>query len=98
MKYDRETALREIVLRGERLRRKKERAMTQALAAASAGLFAALALCVCVMPYPVEPEIAKSAYGAFLLTAEAGGYVLAAVIAFIVGAVVTAVIIRRREK
>ena len=41
---------------------------------------------------------AYSAYGSFLLFSEAGGALLAALIAFVAGVVITALILRHRQK
>ena len=98
MRYDSETAFREILRRGEALRKRKERRTIQALSAASAALLILMILSVQVLPPEGSAEGMRSVYGAFLLPAEAGGYVLAAVVAFAVGAVVTVACIRYRDK
>ena len=45
-----------------------------------------------------DTKVLRSVYGAFLLPAEAGGYVLAAVAAFAMGVIITIACIRYRNK
>ena len=94
MKYDRDAATREILLRAERLRGRRERAVTRALGGACAGLLALIVLCVGAVSGAGSPPSGRSAYGAFLLPSAAGGYVLAGVLAFVAGVVVTALCLR----
>ena len=98
MKYDSETALREILSRGERLREKHDRTVRRALASSSAALLTLLVLCVGSFSGTGSPDTGRSAYGAFLLTAEAGGYVLTAALAFTAGVIITMLCVKARTK
>ena len=98
MKYDNDTALNEILRRSSRLKKKKEQNRMRILCASSVSLFALLVLSIGIVSRDVSPESAQSLYGSFMLPTNSGGYVLAAVIAFIAGVVVTAVIYRNRKK
>ena len=98
MKYDSDAALQEILRRSEAIRAKKERRTIRGLASASAALLALLVAGVCLFSRTETTEGVWSVYGAFLLPAEAGGYVLAAVAAFVIGVVVTVACVRYREK
>lgn len=97
MRYTEQEQLCEIVKRSEKLRKQKVQRATRGLSASVSALFVLLAVCIGVfgrngyMGTPTD-------YGSFLLAAEAGGYVLAAVIAFALGVVVTVLIHRFRNK
>lgn len=98
MKYEKETAFQEILLRGNRLRKRKEQAVTRGLGACSAVLAALVALSIGALSKASLPGTGRSAYGAFLLTAEAGGYVLSAVLTFTAGVIITNLCVRYRTK
>ena len=88
------------LLRRRALALEKRRAKSVLLTAGSlcAVLFAALMGTIAQLSGPA-PGIAGSGFaGASLLTESAGGYVLTAVLAFMVGVVVTIVIRRRAER
>ena len=96
MKYQTDEALREILRRGEQIAVRRERRTIRALAGATGALFMALVLAIGFGPHRVSSNRLRSVYGSFLLSPEAGGYVLAAVIAFALGVTVTLLCIRRR--
>ena len=98
LKYDSDAEFQEILRRSETLRKKKERCTIQALASSFAAFLVLLILGVCLFSRRETTEEIRSVYGAFLLPAEAGGYVLAAVAAFVIGVIVTVFCIRYREK
>ncbi len=92
MKYDQETALREILLRGDRLRKRKAQAAARLYSVCSGVLCLLLVLSIGALSRAEVAGVVPSAYGAFLLPAAAGGYVLTAVIAFVAGVVTVMVI------
>lgn len=96
MKYTEQEQLDEILFRSRGLRQKKERNILRGLSASAALLFFALAGCIGTLGGKGVLE-SRTDYGSFLLSAETGGYVLTAVIAFVAG-VITAVLIRRYRK
>ena len=98
LRYDSDAEFREILRRTETLRKRKERGTIQTLASSSAAFLILLILGICLFSRREATEEIRSVYGAFLLPAEAGGYVLAAVAAFVIGVIVTVVCIRYREK
>lgn len=68
------------------------------LSTGSVGLLAGLVLLICMqMPGRIS-EASKGSLGSFLLDAEAGGYVLAALIAFILGVSTVLLCSRGRKK
>lgn len=98
MKYDNDTALSEILHRSSRLKKKNEQNRLRILCASSVSLFVLLVLSIGIVFRDVAPDRGQSVYGSFMLPTNSGGYVLAALIAFIAGVVVTMVIRRNRGK
>ncbi len=98
MNYSDEDALKEVLKRKDKIIRRRSSKTCGYLAAAGTALFAALVTVISVLPAgSATPVSGGSIYGAFLLGREAGGYVLAAVIAFILGVVVTLLCIKYRQ-
>ena len=98
MKYTSEEALTEIMKRGDRIVLRHVRRTCRALSAFCGLLAVSLLLVICLIPGRTGQEAAPTAYGSFLLSAEAGGYVLAAVIAFALGVLVTLLSLRYGKK
>ena len=97
MKYSEQQQLYEIMGRGEKLRQKKERRVIRGLATSASALAILLTAFLSTLGQRGSAG-APTDYGSFLLAAEAGGYVLAAVIAFALGVVVTVLIHRYRGR
>ena len=98
MKYDIERSLSEILKRGENLVTKKHKR-----AAACLGTLSAMTACLMAAVFYGAADFSgngmiSSSYGAFLLSREAGGYVLLAVIFFALGAGVSLGIMRFNRK
>ena len=89
MKYSNDEALERILQKGGGIRRARARRRTQLLFAASAALFVALLTAIAVLPGRSAEAPAGSVYGSFLLSMEAGGYVLVGILAFALGAAIT---------
>ena len=89
MKYTTEEALAEIMRRSGQIIMQRERRACRVLSGITAALFAVLVLMIAGMQGKPGITPAGSVYGAFLLSQEAGGYVLASVIAFTLGVAVT---------
>ena len=83
-------------LRMAALRQRKERRKTGALGAGCAGLTVCLAALIFGGSHP--GGTAGPYTGAAMLFEDAGGYVLAAVLAFMLGVIVTVLCIRYRTK
>ena len=98
MKYTTQEAMQEIMRRSEAVSMKRYRRACQRLSAAAGTLLAALVLVIALLPGKAGSNSAGSVYGSFLLSEAAGGYVLAAVIAFVLGVVVTLYCFSRRNK
>jgi putative copper export protein len=92
-----EEALKEIHRRGREIRKKRDRRVKAVLSAAGSVAVFALLIVMSVFMDGVAAG-AESSYGAFLLPAEAGGYVLIAVIAFLAGVAVTVLIRKMRDR
>ena len=98
MKYTQDEAVKEILRREERLVRRRSRIECAALSGLSSLLAVLLLLTVLLFPARSGQATQQTAFGSFLLSAESGGYVLAAVIAFLLGVAVTLLIVRRQQK
>ena len=96
MKYTAEEALTEILRRSERLVRRRNRWTDRLLAGSASALLAVLVLVISLIPGGSGAPHTAAVYGSFLLSAEAGGYVLASVIAFVLGIVFTLLCTRRK--
>lgn len=93
MQYTVDEALQETMRRAEALRRKRDRRVKHVLL----GGTAVLACALFGFAYELVPHgfsLGETAYGAFLLPSEAGGYILAGVAAFIIGVLVTMLCLR----
>lgn len=89
MRYTPDDALREIQYRSRKILRKREQRRCRILSVLSVALSGALIMIISVLPENSAVSSAGSVYGSFLLSREAGGYVLTALIAFILGITVT---------
>lgn len=97
MKYSTEEALKEINRRAGVILKKRERRITNALAT-TAGITLIALFAVIGKFSAVEIPESQSMYGAFILSAEAGGYVLTAFLGFILGVCVTLLVKRLKNK
>ena len=96
MKYTTEEALAEIMRRKDQIVLRRSRRSCRRLSVSAGALMCLLVLVIGL--FPSDGTVADgSVYGAFLLSAEAGGYVLAAVIAFALGVVITLLCLRPRN-
>ena len=97
MKYSTEEALKEINRRAGVILKKRERRITNALATAAGVTFVVLLAVIGDFSGAGIPE-SRSEYGSFILSAETGGYVLTAVLGFILGVCVTFLVKRLKNK
>ena len=97
MKYSTEERVKIALRRGEALARSRDRRIGRGLSASAGVLFAILVLVICMLPGGASASSPGSVYGAFLLSAEAGGYILSAVIAFLLGVAVTLACMARKK-
>ena len=97
MRFTNEEAFREVLRRGSIVRKRRENRNIRILGGMTGVLLVGL-ICVIASFSNGGVGSAGSAYGAFLLSAEAGGYVLTAVIAFVVGVVLTVLIWQYRKR
>ena len=98
MKYDTEQALSEVLRRRSAQIIKREKRVTRGLSGTAAALAAALAVTVRGFSDFLPGEVDYSVYGAFRLPQSAGGYVLAGVITFCIGVVITLLCIRWQNR
>ena len=97
MKYDREARLREIMRRSEMIKDRKDYKKLYALTASASSLLLALAVSIVGFGGIEAAGTDWAAYGSILLSPQAGGYVLTAVIAFGVGVLLTVLILKYRK-
>lgn len=97
MKYTTEDALKEIKRRARVIRQKHDRRILNALSAAASFTLIALFAVIGTISGSGVPG-PQSDYGAFILSAETGGYVLIAILGFVLGVVVTLLIKQMKKK
>ena len=96
MKYTKDKALNEILKRGRKIRAKRNKKMTGVLSTTTVVLTFILFVSISIFTGNVVTGT-HSAYGSFLLPTEVLGYVIVAVIAFVMGVIIT-VIVRKKNK
>ena len=96
MQYTFDEALQETLRRAGALKKRRFKAQTRALSAAIVVLLGSVLAIGAGYMTPQSPVIGDLDYGAFLLPSEAGGYILAAVAAFVIGVLVTLLCIHLR--
>ena len=89
MKYSTDEAMAEIMRRKISILDRKRKNMNMALSAAAIVLFAMLISTIALIKGSSAESADVSVYGSFILGEEAGGYILVALLAFILGVVVT---------
>lgn len=98
MKYTTDEALSEVMKRSKRVEIKRKRQISQIQSSAAVVLSLILLLVIAVLPSKSAVTVPGSVYGSFLLSQEAGGYVLVALIAFVIGILVTLICIRKNRE
>lgn len=97
MKYSTEDALKEINRRAGVILKKRERRVTNVLAT-TAGI-TLIALFAVIGSFSGAGALeTQSVYGAFMLSAETGGYALTAVLGFVLGICVTLLVKRLKNR
>ena len=89
MKYTDDEAFASIMQKGKELKRTRNKRKTRLLSVTSCVLLFFLAATVVLLPDRSTETPVGSVYGSFLLSMEAGGYVLVGVLAFALGAALT---------
>ena len=98
MKYTTDEAIREIMLRRKRIEIKRERHKANVLMGLSVSLIIALTMVIGIGPGRAIRAPEGMTYGAFLLSPEAGGYILIAILAFAVGIMTTLICLQLKKK
>ncbi len=97
MKYPYEESLQIVMQRGKKFRKEAERRTLHRLAAASAALTVLLVSAVTYLTHGNLAEADKTVFGAFLLPAQIGGYILVGVAAFSAGVAISLLTWRHRR-
>ena len=98
MKYTTDEAMREIMKRSDKIEKKREQRKTNILTGMSVSLIAVLTIVIGLVPGQAVKVPEGTTYGSFLLSPEAGGYVLVALLAFAVGICITVFCLRSKNK
>lgn len=98
MKYTTDEAMREIMKRSDKIEKKRERRKTNILTGMSVSLIAVLTIVIGIVPGRAVTVPEGTTYGSFLLSPEAGGYVLVALLAFAIGIIITVCCLRSKKK
>ena len=98
MRYNTDTALKEIISRSEEIRRKKSAGTSALLTAVSGVLALALFVVFSVFVHRSSEGIVFAQYGALMMDEVAGGYVLTAVLSFSAASGLTAAVSRLRRR
>ena len=98
MKYDMERSLEEILERSKKLKKQSELMRTRIFGS----VMSALAVAIMVILYDISgsygTESMDSFYGSFMISKEAGLYVIVGMICFIVGICFTILVLKYRQK
>ena len=97
MKYTKDEALEEILKRGRKIREKRNKQITGVLSTTTVILTFILFLSISIFTGNVVTGT-HSAYGSFLLPTEVLGYVIVAVIAFVMGVIITVIVRQYKRK
>lgn len=97
MRYDADEALRLTLERAKTLRRRNSHRRALALSVGTGGCACALLCFGYSLVARGGVALGEAGYGAFLLPSHAGGYILAAVLAFAAGVLVTLLCLRYRK-
>ena len=98
MKYSREEAIKEIRSRKNALQEKDDRRKLSVLSVLSAVLLCSTVVILSgISGDPSSVVLAGSGFGAMLVNADVGGYILAGVIAFMAGVIITVMCVRHKR-
>ena len=97
MKYTKENALQEIKRRAKDIRQKRDRKIISILSVSAFCSFISLLAVISVFS-GAEISGMQTEYGSFILSTETGGYILAAVLGYVLGVTVTLIIRHLKSK
>ena len=98
MKYTDDEAFASVLEKGKEIKRKRAQRKTGLLSGVSCMLIALLTATVVLLPDKGAEAPLGTVYGSFLLSLEAGGYVLVGVLAFALGTAFTLLCIQLRKQ
>ncbi|MBQ6476137.1 MAG: hypothetical protein IJJ34_08030 [Clostridia bacterium] len=98
MRYSMDETIREIEKRGEKIRARRVKRMIRTSSGVALASLTVLVLSASRMICAHSVQTAGGAYGSFLLSGKAGGYVLVGVICFFAAVLLTVLAMRFAEK
>lgn len=96
MNYTSSEALKQVLARRDRLRRKREQRRLGWFSLGMSAVLLVLALTVSSAPAPVRDDSGAAAMGSFLLEEKAGGIFALLVLAFLFGVLITLFCLRKK--
>ena len=98
MKYTLDESMQEFEKRLELQQKKKRKRTSAALFSGIGALSVMLVFALSAVIDPTVPNQGESSYGSFLLSQEAGGYLIVALIGFVLGILLTFTILYRNGR
>ncbi len=98
MKYTSSEALTQVLVRRDRLRKKRDQRQLSLLSLSLFAVLLVLSLTVTSAPLPPQEGGDGAVMGSFLLEARTGGFVAAVVLAFLLGVLITLLCIRKHQQ
>ncbi len=98
MKYTLDESMQEFENRLNILQKKRRQHISRALSAGVGVLSVMLVIALFAVTGPTVPGQGESFYGSFLLSQDAGGYVIVAAIAFVLGILLTITILYKNGR
>ena len=98
MRYSTEEAMCEILHRSEKITNRRNHWQQMALSCTAGVLGIVLIALIAMLPGETAMNLNASTYGALMAGKEKGGYVLIALVAFVLGVTVTLACLRYRKK
>lgn len=98
MKYTLDESMQEFEKRLELQQKKKRKRTSTALFSGVGALSVMLVVALSAVIDPTVPDQGESSYGSFLLSQEAGGYLIVALIGFVLGILLTVAVLYKNGR
>lgn len=98
MRYDIDESMRLIQIRSREIIYRKKRRNIYYLATLAAAVFIAFVVTIYSLTGFGQASVGSSAYGAYMLSEEAGGYIVIGVICFVLAVILTLICVKYADK